>query len=94
MAAIIWCIPWVIFAQSDPKSHRWISKEEVDYITKNSRKNETKDRKSVPWLAIVTSKAVLAVIAVKVLKGWTIGVISMKLPAYLESVIHFAIDEV
>lgn len=34
--AIIWCVLWAIFVTDSPETHKFISKEEKDFISQNS----------------------------------------------------------
>lgn len=95
-AAVAWVVLWIIFTTSDPRSHPWISEKELEYIKMNAGNahRSKQDRKSVPWRRILTSKSFLSVLAVKVLLGWGSGMTLLKLPAYLNSVLNFPIDQV
>lgn len=98
ITAILAAALWAPYVTSTPEEHCWISVEEVKLIRSDPRStsNEPKRRKkrAVPWKAILTSKPVIAVILSKFLLRWTFYTIVMKLPTYLNDVLHVTVTEV
>ncbi len=85
---------WFSFITSNPSSHKWISKTELNYIRSHTfYSNQTKVRKSFPWKKILTSKSFNSVLIAKVTYGITFDFMTGKIPAYLQDVIHFPISE-
>ena len=94
MAAIVWCVVWFALISSSPSTHSWITQKELNHIINDSESAKYKYiRKSIPWIKIMTSKAFLSVLITKITLGITWDLISSKIPAYLQDVIHFPISE-
>ena len=70
MIACVWLIIWIIYVESEPKDHRWISHPERKYIESNIGSKSSTPKRSVPWLAIFTSWPVIATIVVKFTVNW------------------------
>ena len=94
MAAIVWCLVWFSFITSQPSTHNWISEKELNHITCESESAKYKNiRATIPWCKIISSKAFLSVLITKLLFGITWDLVSAKIPAYLQDVIHFPISD-
>ena len=94
--AIIWCLVWVLTITSTPTQHKWISKSELNHILSHTYSSETDSRvsnKSIPWRKILTSSAFHSTLVAKVTYGITFDFMTSKMPAYLQDVIHFPIDQ-
>jgi len=96
----VWFLFWTLLIKSEPKEHNFISQKEFDYIENNKanknadNNNDNKKKPNAPWLQIITSKPVLAVIIVKFAGAWNFLLVMTKVPAYLKSVLHYPIAQV
>ncbi|XP_054157469.1 sialin-like [Oppia nitens] len=98
LLALVWCVVWWLTITSTPDQHRWISEKELAFITKHtSRESNTNEtaaaKRSVPWKRIFMSSAFLSTLIAKVTYGITFDFMTSKMPAYLQDVIHFPIDQ-
>jgi nitrate/nitrite transporter NarK len=85
---IIWFALWWRFVHSSPAEDPRISDKELNYISKNIFASNTRARNkiSVPWKAIITSKVVWASALTKVLGGFGYFLLCVKMPKYLDSI--------
>lgn len=95
---VIWSAIWVFFVSSEPKEHKFLSKNELLYIQREigkqtksieSSKSKNSDKKqSAPWLAIATNPMVLAFMFSKFTVKLSTDTQSMQIPMYLSKVFH------
>lgn len=92
----VWCVIWFLFVKSDPQDHPFISDEELAHIKSSScsPKPSGYQSKGVPWCSILSSYRVWALIVAKFCGNWAYLNIAIKLPAYLEQVLHVPISKV
>ncbi|KAJ6627063.1 Sialin [Pseudolycoriella hygida] len=96
MIALVTFVIWMTCTHSIPEDHPSISDAELRYIqqTRGAGKNPHGSASGrshappVPWVAMLTSPPVLAVIVSRFSLGWTFFTILTKLPAYLNDVLH------
>ena len=86
-------IPWMYFIHNIPNEHPKISKEELQYIQANVTVS-MKKKKKIPWCLILTSRKFWIITFTKFCGAWGNLVLMSKLPAYLQSVLHFPIEKV
>ena len=97
MIAMVWMILWILLVKSEPKDHPWVSHHELHYIHSNIKSNKTGGqpvKRSVPWVKICTSKAVLSVFLVKFTMNWNYVLFLLKLPAYFDTVFKYSVSKV
>jgi len=87
-------ILWIIFIRDKPSSHPLITESEVLYIKSNLENSEAKNAKDVPWKSIITSLQTWVLIIAKFSGFWGYIVLTLKLPTYLESVMHVSLEKV
>lgn len=89
---------WLYIIYDTPADNPRITGKELVYIETHidiSSKNKQKIlKKSVPWGQMLTSKQLWSVAMAKFCGAWGQLMLMSKLPAYLESVLHFSITEV
>lgn len=78
----------VVFLKSHPSQHPFISKRELAHIKGDESIEEKAIRRSVPWRAMLTSRAVIALTI-----DWVLGIYGSTiaftfLPLYLNNVLH------
>ncbi|CAG2164950.1 unnamed protein product [Oppiella nova] len=96
MIAMVWMILWILLVKSEPKDHPWVSHHELHYIHSNIKSNKTGGqpiKRSVPWVKICTSKAVLSVFLVKFTMNWNYVLFLLKLPAYFDTVFKYSVSK-
>lgn len=93
LIALVWCGFWAFFVRSEPEEHPFISKVEADLIL-NSREEEGELASVQPnWSKILTSTVFYAVLAPKIGYGIVFDFVTLKIPAYLQDVIHLPVAE-
>ncbi|XP_022170952.1 sialin-like [Myzus persicae] len=94
IVSLIWFVLWCILVYDDPNSHPFISKAERDYLKESIGSLERqKDLPSTPWMSILTSWPVWALIIVEAGHDWGAYTIISDLPKYMSDVLHFSISE-
>lgn len=100
IVAVLAAIIWTPYVTSTPEEHWMVSTTEMKTIRKESgaggdveelvRERKKKRKRPVPWKAIFTNKAVMANVWAKFFLRWTFYTLVMKLPAYLNDVLHMS----
>lgn len=101
LIAILAAFVWTPYVTSTPEDHWMISVSEMKDIRKEWRTVKSgqeedvthkrrRKRRPVPWKAIFTNQAVLANVFSKFFLRWTFYTLVMKLPTYLNDVLHMS----
>lgn len=85
--AIIWVIIWLLVSRKCPAEDSCISESEKLYIEKNSSQMVIKGS-DVPWISIMTSIPVWAIIVANVGRNWTYQFSFSGLPTFLRKKFH------
>ncbi|XP_053207453.1 putative inorganic phosphate cotransporter isoform X2 [Panonychus citri] len=90
---LIWFVLWTLLIYESPLEHPYISEAEILYI--GTTQNGEKSRKSgnTPWLKIVTSPAVWALVAAHFGQNWGFYTLLFELPNYLKTILGLDIKE-
>ncbi|XP_034480104.1 putative inorganic phosphate cotransporter [Drosophila innubila] len=90
---VVWCILWMFLAADNAPSSRLITREERDYIERSMQREDGFHKKKipVPWRAIFTSPAFIALLTVSSSQGWTNSMMSQQTPAYMHGVLEMDI---
>lgn len=92
--SIVWFVFWCVLVYNDPHSHPFISDQERDYLQMSIGSLERKkDLAATPWLAILTSWPVWALIIAEAGHDWGGFTIISDLPKYMSDVLHFSVTE-
>lgn len=99
LIGLLWSTLWVFMATSDPKEHRLIKKDELNYIqheleklNKGKKMTAKESRKqSAPWLRILVNPVVLSFMLAKFTVKLSTDAQSAQIPMYLKRV--FVISE-
>ncbi|XP_055326920.1 sialin-like [Sitodiplosis mosellana] len=77
-----------------PKDNPFICDDEKEYLQQkiDDYENERKELPSTPWLSILKSSPVLALILSTALYSWSFYIINTDLPKYLNDVLHVSIE--
>ncbi|XP_054273649.1 sialin-like [Macrosteles quadrilineatus] len=93
VVGLLWTCLWWWFGADSPSTHPTISPGEKEYIlTALANSGQNQDLRT-PWKAILTSVPVWALIGVTICNGWGFAIILTQLPAYINSVLGFQIQE-
>ncbi|XP_045772308.1 putative inorganic phosphate cotransporter [Maniola jurtina] len=89
---VLWFIFWSVLCFSEPNSHPYISKKELDYLNKSVDKAKSNIKKDpVPWKAILRSPPAWALLAANVGHDWGLYTMISDLPKYSHDVLRFNI---
>nr|XP_004660547.2 sialin isoform X2 [Jaculus jaculus] len=92
IAGIVWFIFWMWTVSDTPKAHRTISPTEKEYIFA-SLQNQLSSQKSVPWISIVKSLPLWAIVAAHFSYNWTFYTLLTLLPTYMKEILRFNVQE-
>ncbi|XP_059148786.1 uncharacterized transporter slc-17.2-like [Physella acuta] len=94
VCCFVWTIVWILLVSDDPLDHKRISEVERDYITRSLKSCAvTKKSFKVPWLKIVTSLPVWAIIVANVTSDWGAYTLLTNIPTYINEVLKFDITD-
>ncbi|KAK3743741.1 hypothetical protein RRG08_043473 [Elysia crispata] len=90
---LVWSILWMIMVSEDPQSHPRISDIERDYIVGSLETRGEKEEKkvNVPWLSILLSLPVWAIVVANVTSDWGAYTLLTNIPTYINEVLKFDI---
>jgi ACS family sodium-dependent inorganic phosphate cotransporter-like MFS transporter 5 len=88
---IIWFALWCRYVYSSPEEDPRITESELRYISRSTSNSKPKDKVSIPWKALFTSKPVYASIVTKFTGAFGYYLLCTKMPKYLDHVFGMAI---
>lgn len=71
----------MIVVRSTPEKDRFISKDELDYIQRTVSLPSKK--RAIPWKALLTSRAVYAIVASQAALNWGFNTMLTHMPTFL-----------
>ncbi|KAI8483869.1 hypothetical protein Bbelb_383960 [Branchiostoma belcheri] len=98
----VWLVFWLLLAYDSPAKHPRISEEEQKYIEGSTGLREQQKLKitkfcltepAVPWLKLLTSPAVWALVIGQFSSNWGVYFLTTQLPNYMQTVLGFNIRE-
>uniref|UniRef100_A0A8D1UVP3 Sialin n=1 Tax=Sus scrofa TaxID=9823 RepID=A0A8D1UVP3_PIG len=92
LVGIIWFILWTWLVSDTPDTHRTISPYEKEYIL-SSLRNQLSSQKSVPWIPMLKSLPLWAIVVAHFSYNWTFYTLLTLLPTYMKEVLRFNIQE-
>ncbi|XP_078683756.1 sialin-like [Branchiostoma floridae x Branchiostoma belcheri] len=87
----IWLVAWLLLAYDSPAKHPRISEEEQKYIEGSTGLRE-QQKPAVPWLKLLTSPAVWALVIGQFSSNWGVYFLTTQLPNYMKTVLGFNIN--
>lgn len=91
---LFFSVLYFIFITDDPKTHWMISKFELLHIQSNiEQTNSDQSNLSVPWFRIIKSPIILSAILAYFAMIWSITMIMLKLPDYMDEVLKISIEK-
>ncbi|CAH1267199.1 SLC17A5 [Branchiostoma lanceolatum] len=85
-----WLLAWLLLAYDSPAKHPRILEEEQKCIEDNTGMRE-QQKPTVPWLKILTSPAVWALVIGQFSSNWGVYFLTTQLPNYMQNVLGFNI---
>ncbi|XP_017908354.1 PREDICTED: sialin isoform X2 [Capra hircus] len=92
IVGIIWFILWICLVSDTPETHKTITPHEKEYIL-SSLKNQLSSQKSVPWIPMLKSLPLWAIVVAHFSYNWTFYTLLTLLPTYMKEVLRFNIQE-
>lgn len=90
---LVWCVAFFFLCYDTPAMHPRISNAERDYIETAVKATSTKRPTSIPWLSILCSLPVWALIVGQLGHDWALFTIGTELPKYMKSVLGYRLTE-
>ncbi|KAI8777700.1 sialin [Biomphalaria glabrata] len=91
---LLWLLMWFILVYNKPSDHPRISDAELEYIASQTyHSNSTKKKLHPPWLKILTSPAVWALMLASSTYTWVYSWVLCYLPMYMQDVLKYSITE-
>jgi ACS family sodium-dependent inorganic phosphate cotransporter len=91
--SLVWCLLWFHFVYDSPRQHPRISKREKQHIENEIGEITSFGSKKTPWLSILSSGPVWAIIVADFCSQFNMNIIINELPSYMDEVLHFNIKE-
>ncbi|XP_012942626.1 sialin [Aplysia californica] len=92
--SLIWAVAWILLVSDSPSTHKRISDAEREYILSSLQSGSVTENKRdirVPWLKIMTSLPVYAIIIANVASDWGAYTLLTNIPTYISEVLKFDI---
>lgn len=92
VVGIIWFVLWIWLVSNTPETHTTISHQEKEYIL-SSLKNQLSSQKSVPWIPMLKSLPLWAIVVAHFSYNWTFYTLLTLLPTYMKEILRFDVQE-
>nr|KAF6363634.1 solute carrier family 17 member 5 [Pipistrellus kuhlii] len=92
IVGIIWFVLWIWLVSNTPETHTTISHQEKEYIL-SSLKNQLSSQKSVPWISMLKSLPLWAIVVAHFSYNWTFYTLLTLLPTYMKEILRFNVQE-
>ncbi|XP_012787603.1 sialin isoform X1 [Sorex araneus] len=92
VVGIIWFIFWICLTSETPETHKTISQYEKEYIL-SSLRNQLSSQKSIPWIPMLKSLPLWAIVVAHFSSNWTFYTLLTLLPTYMNEILRFNIQE-
>ncbi|XP_035880251.1 sialin isoform X3 [Phyllostomus discolor] len=91
IVGIIWFVLWIWLVSDTPETHRTISHQEKEYI-RSSLKNQLSSQKSVPWVPMLKSLPLWAIVVAHFSYNWSFYTLLTLLPTYMKEILRFNVQ--
>ncbi|XP_064144118.1 sialin isoform X1 [Loxodonta africana] len=92
IVGIFWFILWIWLVSDTPETHMTISHAEKEYIL-SSLRNQLSSQKSVPWIPMLKSLPLWAIVVAHFSYNWTFYTLLTLLPTYMKEILRFNVQE-
>ncbi|XP_004696361.1 sialin isoform X1 [Echinops telfairi] len=92
IVGIFWFVLWIWLVSDAPETHRTISHSEKEYIL-SSLRNQLSSQKSVPWIPMLRSLPLCAIVVAHFSYNWTFYTLLTLLPTYMKEILRFNVQE-
>ncbi|KAK3931590.1 Putative inorganic phosphate cotransporter [Frankliniella fusca] len=90
---VAWCVLFWFLCYDTPADHPRISEAERNYIETAIKANATRRPTCIPWLSILCSLPVWALIVGQLGHDWALFTIGTELPKYMKSVLGYEVSQ-
>ncbi|KAG9275405.1 sialin isoform X1 [Astyanax mexicanus] len=90
---LLWFVLWAFLVSSNPSSHRRISDTEKTYITSSLKNELSPTSDHIPWMSILTSVPLWAIVVAHFSYNWTFYTLLTLLPTYMNDILGFSIKQ-
>ncbi|KAK5638170.1 hypothetical protein RI129_012465 [Pyrocoelia pectoralis] len=91
---LIWCLMWYFLVFDSPEKHPRISREELDYIRKNTDSSyASRKKQKVPWTSIVCSLPMWAISITCFGRVWILYTFTIYGPQYMKHILGFSVEK-
>lgn len=90
---VLWCAAFWFLCYDTPAAHPTISDGERQYVEAALKATSTKRPTSIPWLAILTSLPVWALVMGQLGHDWALFTLGTELPKYMKSVLSYNVKQ-
>lgn len=91
---VVWFFFWIFFVYDTPSTHPRICRQEQAFILASIGPQDEDDRDSIPWLSMLTSLPVWAILVTQVGQSWLFYAQLTEMPTYMYNMLHFNIKQV
>lgn len=89
-ASLLFIPFWLLVAWDHPEDHPFISKEELDFLSKEI-KSTHQETITIPWLTILTSMPFIALSVANFGHNWILDFLQLQLPTYMAQALNYKI---
>jgi len=82
----------MILTTDSPKTHKYISSSELNYILESTSQRTDNNIQKAPWLAILGSKACIAIFISHFCYNWSMFFFLTELPSFMNDILLFDIE--
>ncbi|XP_060516790.1 sialin-like isoform X1 [Cylas formicarius] len=86
---LIWYGLWSLVVTNSPEEDKHITKSELEYIQRSLSDGGSNKELNIPWQAILTSKAVWAIVISHFSENWGFYTLLTQLPKYLKDIHNY-----
>ncbi|KAF5286578.1 hypothetical protein FQA39_LY16261 [Lamprigera yunnana] len=91
---LVWCLMWYFLVFDSPEKHPRISREEQEYIRKNTDSSYAcRRQQKVPWTSILRSIPVWAIAVTCFGRVWILYTFTIYGPQYMKHILGFSVEK-
>ncbi|TRY97193.1 hypothetical protein DNTS_015798 [Danionella cerebrum] len=90
---LLWFFLWIGFVSSSPSTHKRITEAEKNYISSSLKNELSPSSDYIPWLAILKSMPLWAIVVAHFSYNWTFYTLLTLLPTYMKDILGFSIQQ-
>ncbi|MFH4977668.1 hypothetical protein AB6A40_004377 [Gnathostoma spinigerum] len=92
LVGVVFIVVWYFVTTNSPSSNRWIGNDEKAYLESELRHmSETRQTAVVPWLKLITSPRIIAILLCYSTFGFVNVIMQSYLPTFFKTVLHLKV---